>query len=152
MASGPGLALSGSNNTVMDTLIERTNWLGMSYYPIRIHGNRNQLLRSTVRYFGGAGVVTTIPNSPPNSSRHQLPPQPMADRTLRVAFTHIHHGGLIAKDSAALYTSGWEAAGVEWDHNWVHDVSEKCVRADDQSRNLSVHHNVVFNCGRGKCS
>lgn len=147
MASGPGLALSGDNNTVTNMLVELVNWFGMSYYPVKIVGNHNRLLHSTVRFFGGAGVVTTIPNTVPNSS-HQLPPQRMAERHLRVAYTHIHHGGLIAKDSAALYSSGWETAGVEWDHNWIHDCSEKCVRADDQSRNLSVHHNVVYNCGR----
>ena len=122
MASGPGLALIGNNNTVRNTLIEYTNWWGMSYYPLQMHGNHNLLLHSTVRHFGGAGVVTTIPNSPPNSS-HQLLPQPMADRNLRVAFTHIHHGGLIAKDSAALYSSGWETAGGEYPITFVYHCS-----------------------------
>ena len=37
--------------------------------------------------------------------------------------------------------------GLHWHHNWVHDASEKCIRADDQSRNMTVHHNVAFNCG-----
>jgi hypothetical protein len=49
---------------------------------------------------------------------------------------------LWCEDSAALYTGGWDTAGLEWHHNWIHDATEKCARADDQSRNMSVHHNV----------
>merc|ERR1719174_1738331 len=52
-------------------------------------------------------------------------------------------------DVANLYTGGWDSAGVRWHHNWVHDGSEKCLRGDDQSANMSVHHNVIFNCGAG---
>jgi hypothetical protein len=71
----------------------------------------------------------------------------MAGRKTEVAYCHIHHGGLIGKDSAALYTGGWATAGLEWHHNWIHSATEKCARADDQSRNMSVHHNVIFDCG-----
>ena len=66
---------------------------------------------------------------------------------MEVAYNHIHHGGLIGKDSALLYTGGWSAAGLHWHHNWIHHATEKCARGDDQSRNMSVHHNVIFNCG-----
>ena len=30
---------------------------------------------------------------------------------------------------------------------WIHDASEKCVRGDDYNLNLTVHHNVIWNCG-----
>lgn len=63
------------------------------------------------------------------------------------SFNHIHHGGLIGLDHAALYSGGWNASGIVWHHNWVHDHLEKCVRGDDQSLNMTVHHNVMFNCG-----
>ena len=114
------------------------------YVPLSISGgNGNRLLNSTVLYFGNAGVTTYITNTPPAAQgKPQPPPQPMAGRDLEVAFCHIHHGGLIGKDSAALYTGGWNAAGLHWHHNWVHDASEKCMRGDDQSRNMTVHHNV----------
>ena len=50
----------------------------------------------------------------------QLPPQPMAGRHTEISYNHIHHSGLIGKDTAALYTGGWDTAGLEWHHNWVH--------------------------------
>ena len=71
-----------------------------------------------------AGVVTSIPNTPPApltpKNRTQKPPQPMTDRRTEVAYCHIHHGGLIGKDSAALYTGGWASAGLEWHHVRAH--------------------------------
>ena len=33
------------------------------------------------------------------------------------------------------------------DHNWVHDNLAKCVRGDDFTKNLSIHHSVIWNCG-----
>ena len=53
-----------------------------------------------------------------------------------------------ANIGALLYTGGWGAAGLQWHHNWLHDASEKCLRGDDQSENMTVHHNVIFNCGK----
>jgi hypothetical protein len=31
----------------------------------------------------------------------------------------------------------------EWHHNWVHDCEAKCMRGDDYTKNLSMHHNVT---------
>jgi hypothetical protein len=147
-----GLSVSGDHNTIDNILVDNTDWLGtLTYIPLALHGNHNVLRRSTVQRFGNAGVVTSIPNTPPKplvpANATQKPPQPMAGRKTEVAYCHIHHGGLIGKDSAALYTGGWDTSGLEWHHSWIHSATEKCVRADDQSRNMSVHHNVIFDCG-----
>ena len=126
-----------------------TDWFGtLTYNPLGITGNHITLNRSTVAYFGNAGVVTNIPNTKPTQQGlnppPQPPPQPMAGRRLEVSFTHIHHGGMIGMDTAALYTGGWSSAGLHWHHNWVHDASEKCLRADDQSANMTVHRESLF--------
>jgi hypothetical protein len=34
-----------------------------------------------------------------------------------------------------------------WHHNWVHDCAAKCMRGDDFTTGLAMHHNVIFNCG-----
>ena len=40
---------------------------------------------------------------------------------------------------------GWLSARL---HLWqVHDGMAKCVRGDDNTKNLSIHHNVIWNCG-----
>lgn len=120
----------------------------LTYRPLGVDGNRINVTRSTISHFGNAGVVTHIPNTPPAAPGKPDPvPQPMEGRHLEVSYCHIHHGGLVGMDTAALYTGGWNAAGLHWHHNWVHDASEKCIRGDDQSANMTLHHNVVYNCG-----
>ena len=36
-----------------------------------------------------------------------------------------------------------------WHHNWVHDCREKGLRGDDLNVNLTIHHTVAFNLGKG---
>jgi hypothetical protein len=147
-----GLRISGENILADNILIDYTDWMGsLSYAPFHVNGNNISVRRATVRYFGNAGVVTGIPNTLPHASINstQNPPQPMANRFLEVSHSHISNGGKIGMDTAALYTGGWQAAGTRWHHNWIHDTSEKCLRADDQSENMTVHHNVIYNCGVG---
>ena len=50
-------------------------------------------------------------------------------------------------DTAGVYTGGYDTAGTHYHHNWVHDMTEKCMRGDDLSLNMTVHHNVLYNCG-----
>ena len=134
-----------------NSLISFTDWVGaLTYAPLGVHGNQMHVTRCTVRDFGNAGVVTSIPNVAPglqNDSGIQTSPKAMAGRYLEVAYSHIFNGARVGEDTAALYSGGWAAAGTHWHHNWVHDTTEKCLRFDDQSENASVHHNVMYNCG-----
>ena len=88
--------------------------------------------------------MSAIPNAVPKASGPPPIPRNMKGRNLEVRYSHIHHGGLIGMDTALLYGGGWSTAGMKWHHNWIHDGSEKCLRADDQSRNISAHHNGSF--------
>ena len=144
-----GLIVRGNNVRVENCLIAWTDWIGsLKYSPLGAIGNHIVITNTTVKYFGNAGIVTGIPNTAPSSPGEPAPvPQPMSNRYLEVSYCHIHHGGLIGMDTAALYTGGWNSAGQHWHHNWIHDATEKCLRADDQSANMTVHHNVIFNCG-----
>ena len=148
-SNNKGLSLAGNNITLDNCLISYTDWLGtLSYPPLGVHGNQIEVTRCTVRDFGNAGVVTSIPNTLPAApGKPQMPAQPMGDRRLVVAHSHIFNGGRVGEDTAALYGGGWAAAGQVWHHNWVHDTTEKCLRFDDQSENATIHHNVVYNCG-----
>jgi hypothetical protein len=137
-----GLQFQGQNNTLNNALIENVDSLGtLLYGPLIIKAgdsevfdaggdqHPNRVLYTTVRRFGNAGVQTY--------------------GATEVAYSHILQGGTIGKDTSALYTSYWSSAGTRWHHNWVHSHFEKCLRADDQSRNVSVFNNVIFNCGTG---
>jgi hypothetical protein len=145
-----GLKLNGSDIVVDNCRVAYTDSIGsLLYSPLGVTGNNISIRRCTVSHFGNAGVVTSIPNTKAVNLTTDPPPvpQPMAGRRLEVAYTHIFEGGTIGMDTASLYTGGWDAAGLEWHHNWVHSADEKCIRADDQSANMSVHHNVVWGCG-----
>lgn len=119
-----GFGLYGNNNTITNSLISSTGWLGtLVYTPVSMVGVGNSIFTSTVAGFGNAGVTHSGVNA-------------------TVKMCHVLNGGMIGLDTAALYTHGWQAAGTLWVQNWVHDMTEKCVRGDDQSRNMTVHHNV----------
>jgi len=70
-----------------------------------------------------------------------------------VAYNHVYDGGLACKDVALIYTGSPGCAGSVVHHNWVHGCRTEegmglGIRGDDQTRSLTVHHNVVWDCGR----
>lgn len=70
-----------------------------------------------------------------------------------VAYNHVYDGGLACKDVALIYTGQPSCAGSVVHHNWVHGCRTEegmglGIRGDDQTRSLTVHHNVVWDCGR----
>ena len=66
---------------------------------------------------------------------------------------HVYDGGLACKDVALIYTGGPTCAGSVVRYNWAHGCRTEegaglGIRGDDQTRKLTVHHNVVWDCGR----
>jgi hypothetical protein len=66
-------------------------------------------------------------------------------------FNYIHHGGLVQCDGGLLQCHGIKLNGAVIRYNWVHDHQAFHwggigIRGDDLTRNLIVHHNVVWNC------
>lgn len=98
----------GSNNTITECLFEDLTWLGTLDFPaieigfgdsqptqqltssLPTVGNDNRVLHTTVRRVGEMGILTS-------------------QRSNEIAFTHVHHTGLIGLDSAALHA----------DNTWV---------------------------------
>jgi hypothetical protein len=65
---------------------------------------------------------------------------------------HIFNGGYLRGEAALIQTGNPNGAGSVVRYNWVHDC-HTCVksngigiRGDDQTRDLTMHHNVVWNC------
>ena len=145
------MELQGDDIVLDNFLIASTDWVSsLNYAPLKMTGNGMVATRGTVRTFGNAGIVTAIPNSPAgliNDTGTQIPPQPMAGRSLEVSYCHVYDGGKVGEDTALLYGGGWAAAGTRWHHNWIHGTMEKCLRFDDQSENATVDHNVLYDCG-----
>ena len=105
-------------------------------YPRNPSGTNNTVTRTTVGRSGSALIVTS-----------QL--------SNEVSYCHVFGAGSIGKDDAGIHADNSRASCGKaegrcvktWHHNWVHDCKAKCVRGDDFTTNLSMHHNVIFNCG-----
>ncbi len=76
-----------------------------------------------------------------------------------IEYNHVYDGGLACKDVALVYTGQPSTAGNVVRYNWVHGCYTEGthrgglrgglgIRGDDQTRALTVHHNVVWDCGR----
>jgi hypothetical protein len=61
----------------------------------------------------------------------------------------VHHIGLACHDIAAIHTGSPNTRGSVVRYNWVHHSMGKGIRGDDQTRKLTVHHNVVWLCDEG---
>jgi hypothetical protein len=71
-------------------------------------------------------------------------------------YNYVHHAGMMSHDVAAVYTSGSGVAGSIVRYNWIHNCHPEIedgkhiglgFRLDDQGKNISVHHNVVWDVG-----
>eukprot|EP01065_Artemidia_motanka_P019574 TRINITY_DN232_c0_g4_i1.p2 TRINITY_DN232_c0_g4~~TRINITY_DN232_c0_g4_i1.p2 ORF type:complete len:743 (+),score=163.18 TRINITY_DN232_c0_g4_i1:75-2303(+) len=162
-----GFYLIGNSNTIRETYVGSTDWVGsLDTPPITIgftshnpggggwdgvtaqaattltarpslkrpFGASNLIERVTVRYFGNSGIVTSQMSN-------------------EIRLSHVHEGGLLGGDDACIHAANPPTdctnnnCSKHWHHNWVHNCREKCVRCDDNSRNCTLHHMVVFNCG-----
>lgn len=67
-----------------------------------------------------------------------------------VEWNHVYNGGLLSNDFSLIYTQAPETWGSVIRYNWVHgcrgDDNGMGIRGDDQTRGLTVHHNVVWDC------
>ena len=86
-----------------------------------------------------------------------------------ISFARVVDATLIGLDQAGIHADNLGAHGFpedtgpalcgepgscskRWHHNWVFRVREKCVRGDDGTVDLHVHHNVIYDCGVGNVS
>ena len=158
-SNSAGIKIVGSHNILNELLVQDTDWLatldyppveigfdvdkktriGYDMYPRNPFGINNTISYSTVRGFGNAGVVTS-----------QLSNQ--------IHHCHVHQGGLLGSDDACVHADNSASrcgrgntstvrCGKHWHHNWVHNCLAKCMRGDDNTQNLTMSNNVIFNCG-----
>ncbi|HUT34360.1 MAG TPA: right-handed parallel beta-helix repeat-containing protein [Planctomycetota bacterium] len=146
-----GLTVLGDHNVVEDNLIHNVCWNGcLTYAGISLGplGPREPpaeeakyreaascgsvLRRNTV--FDAGNVCIHVGGMP----------------GIVVELCHIHSGGRASKDVSLLYTQLPHIFGTVFRYNWVHDCHAPQIalgiRGDDQTRGLTVHHNVVWNC------
>lgn len=124
-----GFMLNGKNNLIFNSVVWDVNWLGdISYAGIRIDGDTtgNTIQNCTVGDVGNIGIIYGGQNNV-------------------VIGNHVFSTGKMCKDIAAIHTGGAKVFGSICAYNWVHNSSGMGIRGDDQTRGLTVHHNVVWN-------
>ncbi len=160
-------AMAGDYNVVRNTIIAYTpTWgLHMAGRQTRIENCyvHDVCWSGSLRY----GPLSTSPG--PKSRKSGVPAGTVVRRNTVCRFgnsginyraqpsiielNHVYDGGLACKDVALIYTGGPTCAGSIVRYNWAHGCRTEegaglGIRGDDQTRSLTVHHNVVWDCGR----
>lgn len=128
-----GLSVNGQGNLVDNCIVHDVNWSGAFAYPgISLKSSKggdlgNKIIHSTVSSVGNMGIWFAGFNN-------------------EVGYNHVFKTGLVCKDIAAVHTGSPATAGSVAHHNWIHGAAGKGLRGDDQTRNLTFHNNVVWDC------
>jgi len=140
-SSHAGLNVAGRSNLVEECLIHDVCWHGSLGYPgLAIYGEANTARRNTI--FNGGNALLQCPGG------NQV-----------VEYNHVYDGGLLCRDVSLVYTQLPRCRGTVIRYNWVHGCMTEGfsghtraggigIRGDDQTRGLTVHHNVVWDCGK----
>jgi hypothetical protein len=131
---GGAVNLVGNENIASEITVNDVSWFGTLRHPaFSLSGNENNLSKS--KLFDAGSVLVKFNNG-----------------ANTIEFNDIYRGGLLSKDVALVYTAWPETYGSIVRYNWVHDVQAEvgegiCIRGDGLTRGLSIHNNVVWNCG-----
>lgn len=139
-----GLIIRGTGNIIDNNISHDIAWNGNGF-AIKLYSEdegESNIISGNTAYNTGYSVI-----------------QPSGGGKWIVKYNHFYNAALISKDCAVVQTGGWEITGSVIHHNWVHNCYPTDnhpgglkgglgIRGDDQTRGLTVHHNVVWNCGR----
>ena len=131
-----GIQLVGRDNVIENSIIHDVCWEGNISHPgILLNGGNgsdcnSRVSNCTIFNVGNVGIR-------------------YGHRNNIIEYNHIYNTGLACKDIAAIHTGSPDAFGSVARYNWVHDSMGKGIRGDDQTRGLTFHHNVVWNCDEG---
>ena len=131
-----GLLVRGSHCRIENCIVHDVNWGGNISHPgVSLQGrseedNHNVVSRCTVYGVGNIGIL-------------------YSGRASTIEYNHVYDTGRACRDIAPVHTGGARALGSVAHHNWVHGSTEIGLRGDDQTRGLTFHRNVVWNCRRG---
>lgn len=132
-ASGTGLDVRGDANSIDNNLVHDVCWSGsLDYVAIRVSGSKNVISRNTV--FNSGNILLTHGGG-----------------ANVVELNHVYYGGRACRDVSLVYSVTPRAADSVVRYNWVHACFAPHlamgIRGDDKSRDLTFHHNVIWDCG-----
>jgi hypothetical protein len=144
---GDGVTLKNSHNTVQGCLIHDCDQGGVYSAPINAMnapGGNNTFQHNTIYNSGKSGIELAHYAEPPND--------PAAPNNL-VQYNDIGRFGILTEDKAAIDTFHADATGTVIAYNKIHDArgsgENTGIRLDCGAKGVTVHHNLVTNCGKG---
>lgn len=132
-----GLVAVGQDNVFENCIVQDVNWLGSIHFPaIRIGPfNAKDPCRSVIRQCTARGVGNIGIGHRGGGNLVEL--------------NDVSQTGRACRDIAAIHTGSPATSGTIVRRNWVHGSNGIGIRGDDQTRGLTVDHNVVWDCARG---
>ncbi len=135
-SDGPAVTMIGASNTLENCLFHDIDWHGLIRgLGVNMGASATSVIRRCTMFNIGSSEGLVLPSKGPSL----------------VEYNYIHHAGLVQSDGSLIQSNGIRLAGTVIRYNWVHDHNAfnwggNGIRGDDLTRNLLVHHNVVWNC------
>jgi len=135
-SDGPAVTMKGADNTLEKCLFHDIDWHGLiNGLGVNMGPSATSVVHQCTMFDIGSSEGLVVPGRGPSV----------------VEYNYIHHAGLVQSDGALIQSHGIRLAGTVIRYNWVHDHNGfnwggNGIRGDDLTRNLTVHHNVVWNC------
>jgi len=133
---GPGVTVTGEHNTLENCLIHDVDFNALdSGHGVSLSGSDKSTVRNCMIFNMGSSEGLTVGGHGPSI----------------VEYNHIYNAGLLQSDGGLIQCHGINLNNTVIRYNWVHDHNAFNwggigIRGDDLTRNLLVHHNVVWNC------
>jgi hypothetical protein len=133
---GPGVTVQGEHNTLENCLIHDVDFNALDRgHGVSLSGSSKSTVRNCTIFNMGSSEGLTVGGRGPSI----------------VEYNHIYNAGLLQSDGGLIQCHGINLNNTVIRYNWVHDHNAfnwggNGIRGDDLTRNLLVHHNVVWNC------
>ncbi|MGD8499687.1 MAG: right-handed parallel beta-helix repeat-containing protein [Phycisphaerales bacterium] len=135
-ADGPGVTVRGNQNTLENCLIHDVDFNALDRgHGVSLSGSAKSTVRNCTIFNMGSSEGLTVGGHGPSV----------------IEYNHIFNAGLLQSDGALIQCHGINLNNTVIRYNWIHDHNAfnwggNGIRGDDLTRNLLVHHNVVWNC------
>ncbi len=129
---GDGLTVWGANHIINNCIINNCDWMGTDCAPLNITGDKQRVIHCSLS----------------KTARSVLVHRKLTRS--KILHNEISEGGIFNDDLGLTYTYDTDGKGTEIAYNWLHDNYAPHfgggIYLDNNHKNFSVHHNVVWNC------
>jgi hypothetical protein len=135
-ADGPGVVVRGEDNTMENCLVHDVDFNALDRgHGVSFSGSAKSTVRNCTAFNIGGSEGLTVGGRGPSI----------------IEYNYIFNGGLLQSDGGLIQCHGINLDNTVIRYNWVHDHNAFNwggigIRGDDLTRDLLVHHNVVWNC------